>query len=140
MKRIFLVLSTLMCLFALMAGCAASSGAEKTAEKIEGTWIYEAEDGSYRYIYSISGGCISQQAVAYDREGNAHDLSLGSTHQLKTIMREHCDRGGAIFFSTHVLEVAEKLCDKVAIIKGGRLIASGTMDEVKGDQRPDRVS
>ena len=49
-------------------------------------------------------------------------------------MREHCDRGGAIFFSTHVLEVAEKLCDKVAIIKGGRLIASGTMEEVKGDQ------
>ena len=49
-------------------------------------------------------------------------------------MREHCDCGGAIFFSTHVLEVAEKLCDKVAIIKQGRLIASGTMDEVKGDQ------
>ena len=49
-------------------------------------------------------------------------------------MREHCERGGAIFFSTHVLEVAEKLCDKVAIIKQGRLIASGTMDEVKGDQ------
>ena len=52
----------------------------------------------------------------------------------ESIMREHCERGGAIFFSTHVLEVAEKLCDKVAIIKQGRLIASGTMDEVKGDQ------
>ena len=49
------------------------------------------------------------------------------------MMREHCDRGGAIFFSTHVLEVAEKLCDKVAIIKEGRLITSGTMEEVKGD-------
>jgi ABC-2 type transport system ATP-binding protein len=48
-------------------------------------------------------------------------------------MREICDNGGAIFFSTHVLEVAEKLCDKVAIIKGGRLIASGTMAEVKGN-------
>ena len=48
-------------------------------------------------------------------------------------MREHCDRGGAIFFSTHVLEVAEKLCDKVAIIKEGRLVTSGTMEEVKGD-------
>ena len=48
-------------------------------------------------------------------------------------MREHCADGGAIFFSTHVLEVAEKLCDKVAIIKGGRLIRSGTMAEVKGD-------
>ena len=55
-------------------------------------------------------------------------------YQVKGIMREHCERGGAIFFSTHVLEVAEKLCDKVAIIKQGRLIASGTMDEVKGDQ------
>lgn len=48
-------------------------------------------------------------------------------------MREMCDNGGAIFFSTHVLEVAEKLCDKVAIIKNGKLIKSGTMDEVKGD-------
>ncbi len=48
------------------------------------------------------------------------------------MMREICDNGGAIFFSTHVLEVAEKLCDKVAIIKGGRLIRSGTMEEVKG--------
>ena len=50
------------------------------------------------------------------------------------MMREVCDEGGAIFFSTHVLEVAEKLCDKVAIIKSGRLIRSGTMEEVKGDE------
>ena len=48
-------------------------------------------------------------------------------------MREICDTGGAIFFATHVLEVAERLCDKVAIIKGGRLVRSGTMEEVKGD-------
>ena len=48
-------------------------------------------------------------------------------------MREICDQGGAIFFSTHVLEVAEKLCDKIAIIKAGRLIRFGTMEEVKGD-------
>lgn len=61
-------------------------------------------------------------------------LDPTASHQLKTIMREHCDRGGAIFFSTHVLEVAEKLCDKVAIIKNGRLVASGTMNEVRGDQ------
>jgi ABC-2 type transport system ATP-binding protein len=52
---------------------------------------------------------------------------------LKDMMREVCDNGGAIFFSTHVLEVAEKLCDKVAIIKKGQLIRSGTMEEVKGD-------
>lgn len=56
-----------------------------------------------------------------------------ATHKLKGLMREHCDAGGAIFFSTHVLEVAEKLCDMVAIIKSGRLIKSGTMDEVRGD-------
>lgn len=52
---------------------------------------------------------------------------------LKEIMRDICNRGGAIFFSTHVLDVAEKLCDKVAIIKNGNLIAQGTIDEVKGD-------
>ncbi len=56
-----------------------------------------------------------------------------ASHQLKLMMREVCENGGAIFFSTHVLEVAEKLCDKVAIIKGGKLIKSGTMEEVKGD-------
>lgn len=60
-------------------------------------------------------------------------LDPKASHLLKELMRGACDRGGAIFFSTHVLEVAEKLCDKVAIIKGGRLIRSGTMDEVKGD-------
>lgn len=52
---------------------------------------------------------------------------------LKNIMREICDNGGAIFFSTHVLEVAEKLCDRVAIIKNGKLVVSGSMDEVKGN-------
>ena len=66
-------------------------------------------------------------------------LDPTAAYQVKGIMREHCDRGGAIFFSTHVLEVAEKLCDKVAIIKQGRLIASGTMDEVKGDDSLEEV-
>ena len=60
-------------------------------------------------------------------------LDPKASHLLKQMMRELCDAGGAIFFSTHVLEVAEKLCDKVAIIKNGRLIRSGTMAEVKGD-------
>ena len=60
-------------------------------------------------------------------------LDPKAAHILKEMMRQVCDRGGAIFFSTHVLEVAEKLCDKVAIIKGGRLIRSGTMDDVRGD-------
>ena len=60
-------------------------------------------------------------------------LDPKATHQLKELMREMCNEGCAIFFSTHVLEVAEKLCDKVAIIKDGKLIVSGSMDEVKGN-------
>ena len=60
-------------------------------------------------------------------------LDPKAAHILKEMMRQVCSRGGAIFFSTHVLEVAEKLCHKVAIIKGGRLIRSGTVEEVKGD-------
>ena len=66
-------------------------------------------------------------------------LDPKASHLLKGMMREVCDQGGAIFFSTHVLEVAEKLCDKVAIIKGGRLIRSGTMDEVRGDDSLEEV-
>lgn len=60
-------------------------------------------------------------------------LDPKAAHILKEMMHEFCEAGGAIFFSTHVLEVAEKLCDKVAIIKGGQLIKCGTMEEVKGD-------
>lgn len=60
-------------------------------------------------------------------------LDPKASHTLKLQMRDICDNGGAIFFSTHVLEVAEKLCDKIAIIKGGKLIATGTMDEVIGN-------
>ena len=66
-------------------------------------------------------------------------LDPKAAHLLKGMMRELCDAGGAIFFSTHVLEVAEKLCDKVAIIKGGRLIRSGPMEEVKGDDSLEEV-
>lgn len=66
-------------------------------------------------------------------------LDPKAAHLLKGMMRELCDVGGAIFFSTHVLEVAEKLCDKVAIIKGGQLIRSGTMEEVKGDDSLEEV-
>ncbi len=66
-------------------------------------------------------------------------LDPKASHLLKSMMREVCDAGGAIFFSTHVLEVAEKLCDKVAIIKGGKLIRSGTMEEVRGDDSLEAV-
>ena len=58
---------------------------------------------------------------------------------LKEIMREHCLAGGSIFFSTHVLDVAEKLCDKIAIIKAGKLIKSGAINEVKGDESLESV-
>ena len=66
-------------------------------------------------------------------------LDPKASHLLKGMMRRVCDQGGAIFFSTHVLEVAEKLCDKVAIIKSGRLVRAGTMDEVKGDSSLESV-
>ena len=66
-------------------------------------------------------------------------LDPKSAHILKEQMRDICNRGGAIFFSTHVLEVAEKLCDKVAIIKDGKLIRSGSMEEVKGDESLESV-
>ena len=66
-------------------------------------------------------------------------LDPKAARDLKMIMREVCDGGGAIFFSTHILEVAEKLCDRVAIIKGGKLVAFGGMDEVKGDSTLESV-
>jgi len=66
-------------------------------------------------------------------------LDPKASHILKQMMRELCDNGGSIFFSTHVLEVAEKLCDNVAIIKNGKLIKSGTMEEVKGDSSLENV-
>ena len=66
-------------------------------------------------------------------------LDPKASHLLKELMHEICAGGGAIFFSTHVLEVAEKLCDKVAIIKDGKLIRSGTMEEVKGDSSLENV-
>ena len=66
-------------------------------------------------------------------------LDPKAAHILKGMMREVCDKGGAIFFSTHVLEVAEKLCDKIAIIKDGKLIRSGTMEDVKGDDSLEEV-
>lgn len=62
-----------------------------------------------------------------------------ASYKLKEMMHTHCENGGAIFFSTHVLDVAEKLCDKVAIIKGGKLVANGTMDSVRGDESLESV-
>ena len=66
-------------------------------------------------------------------------LDPKASHTLKEMMREHCNEGGSIFFSTHVLDVAEKLCDKVAIIKSGKLVVTGSMDEVRGDDSLEEV-
>ena len=66
-------------------------------------------------------------------------LDPKATHLLKGVMGEVCQAGGAIFFSTHVLEVAERLCHQVAIIKNGRLVAHGPMEAVKGDQSLEAV-
>lgn len=66
-------------------------------------------------------------------------LDPKASHVLKEMMREHCDKGGSIFFSTHVLDVAEKICDSVAIIKDGRLVTSGKMEEVRGDSSLESV-
>ncbi len=66
-------------------------------------------------------------------------LDPKAAHTLKEMMRKHCEGGGAIFFSTHVLDVAEKLCDKIAIIKAGKLVVSGSMEEVKGDDSLEEV-
>ena len=82
---------------------------------------------------------LAQPVAAYSHGMKFVGLDPKASHILKGMMREVCDAGGAIFFSTHVLEVAEKLCDKVAIIKGGKLIRSGTMEEVKGDDSLEEV-
>ena len=66
-------------------------------------------------------------------------LDPKASYEVKEIMRDMCSRGSAIFFSTHVLEVAEKLCDKIAIIKNGRLVKSGPTDEVRGDESLESV-
>lgn len=66
-------------------------------------------------------------------------LDPKASHLLKQVMHEHCQEGGAIFFSTHVLEVAEKLCDRVAIIRKGKLVVSGSMEEVRGDASLEEV-
>jgi ABC-2 type transport system ATP-binding protein len=66
-------------------------------------------------------------------------LDPTASFHLKNIMKDLCENGSAIFFSTHVLEVAEKLCNKIAIIKSGKLITSGIMEDVQGDKSLESV-
>lgn len=93
--------------------------------------------GMKQKLAIISAWLHAPQLVVMDEPFVGFDPK--AAHLLKGMMRELCDRGGAIFFSTHVLEVAEKLCDKVAILRAGKLIRSGTMDEVKGDDSLEEV-
>ncbi len=93
--------------------------------------------GMKQKLAVISAWLHSPKLIVMDEPFVGLDPKAAFT--LKEMMREHCDKGGAIFFSTHVLEVAEKLCDKVAIIKQGTLIKSGTMEEVRGDESLEEV-
>lgn len=118
------------------------SASERSSRISEYAKMFEIEDslndliGTYSHgmkqkLVIISALIHSPKLIMMDEPFVGLDPK--ATHQLKQIMRNICDNGGAIFFSTHVLEVAEKLCDKVAVIKGGNLVASGTVDEVKGN-------
>lgn len=118
------------------------SESERTSRISEYAKMFEIEDslndliGTYSHgmkqkLVIISALIHSPKLIMMDEPFVGLDPK--ATHQLKQIMRNICDNGGAIFFSTHFLEVAEKLCDKVAVIKGGNLVASGTVDEIKGN-------
>lgn len=97
-----------------------------------GQLVSSYSHGMRQKLAVISAWIHSPKLILMDEPFVGLDPKASFT--LKEMMREHCENGGAIFFSTHVLDVAEKLCDKVAIIKSGKLIKSGTMDEVKGDE------
>ena len=99
--------------------------------------IAACSHGMKQKLAIISAWLHAPQLVVMDEPFVGLDPK--AAHLLKGMMRELCDRGGAIFFSTHVLEVAEKLCDKVAILRAGKLIRSGTMDEVRGDDSLEEV-
>ena len=108
---------------------ALAEGFELTADLVQPISSYS--HGMKQKLAIISAWVHEPKLVIMDEPFVGLDPK--AAHLMKGMMREICDKGGAIFFSTHVLEVAEKLCDKVAIIKGGRLVRSGTMEEVKGD-------
>ena len=124
-------------------------GADERAERIR-RWAgeFELTDDLAQPIAAYSHGMKQKLAIisAWLHEPKLIlmdepfvGLDPKAAHMLKGMMREHCAGGGAIFFSTHVLEVAEKLCDKVAIIRRGKLVRSGTMEEVRGDDSLEEV-
>ena len=124
-------------------------GADERAERIR-RWAgeFELTDDLAQPIAAYSHGMKQKLAIisAWLHEPKLIlmdepfvGLDPKAAHILKGMMCEHCAGGGAIFFSTHVLEVAEKLCDKVAIIRRGKLVRSGTMEEVRGDDSLEEV-
>ena len=124
-------------------------GADERAERIR-RWAgeFELTDDLAQPIAAYSHGMKQKLAIisAWLHEPKLIlmdepfvGLDPKAAHIIKGMMREHCAGGGAIFFSTHVLEVAEKLCDKVAIIRRGKLVRSGTMEEVRGDDSLEEV-
>ena len=124
-------------------------GADERAERIR-RWAgeFELTDDLAQPIAAYSHGMKQKLAIisAWLHEPKLIlmdepfvGLDPKAAHILKGMMREHCAGGGAIFFSTHVLEVAEKLCDKVAILRRGKLVRSGTMEEVRGDDSLEEV-
>lgn len=110
--------------------------------------LFELENAAGEQIKSYSRGmkqkltiigALVHQPPVWVLDEPMVGLDPRAAHILKEEMRKHCEKGNTVFFSTHVLEVAEKLCDKVAIIKAGALIRSGTMEEVKGDDSLEEV-
>lgn len=106
-------------------------------EKDLSTPISEYSHGMKQKVALISAWVHNPKLIMMDEPFVGLDPS--ASFKLKEMMNKHCEDGGAIFFSTHVLEVAEKLCTKIAIVKGGLLIKSGTMEEVKGDESLEEV-
>jgi len=107
-----------------------ASALELTEEEL-GTPISAYSHGMKQKLAVISAFLHDPKFILLDEPFVGLDPK--ASHTLKDLMRDFCRAGGAILFSTHILEVAEKLCDKVAIIKEGRLVRFGSMDEVKGD-------
>ena len=102
-----------------------------------GDLISSYSHGMKQKIVLISALCHNPKFLVLDEPFVGLDPI--ATHKLKEIMREICSNGGAIFFSTHILEVAEKLCDRVGIISNGKLIVEGAMKDVVGDKSLEKI-
>ena len=122
---------------------------EERAEKVKKYGeLFEISDALYQQISDYSHGMKQKVALIAALVHNPKLIIMDepfvgldpiSSHNLKEIMKTHCENGGSIFFSTHVLDVAEKICDKVAIIKKGKLVTSGDMATIKGDSSLEKV-